>query len=71
MVQQQERKGKILNTSVELTRPLSRRIRIACAILGESQSKFLRVSAEERLTRLDLPELKLLEGTDYDHQATT
>jgi hypothetical protein len=56
--------------SVEFTPRTARRVRIACALLGQSKSQFIRDSVEERLDRLDLPELKLLEGVGHhEHQA--
>lgn len=47
--------------SVELSPKIARQVRIAAAILEVSMSQFIRDSVEERLNRLDLPELKAIE----------
>jgi hypothetical protein len=55
--------------SVEFPPKIARRVRIAAALRSESMSKFIRDSVEERLTRLDLPELKVIEGMHYEQPA--
>lgn len=46
--------------SIEVPIELDRQVRLAAALLGQSRGKFIREATEEKLNRINLPELEVL-----------